>query len=249
MRPPVVLLHGFLGRGADWDAVRLGLPAEWDVCAPDLPGHGAARDLPEAACSIDAAADLVVNEIEGPVDLVGYSMGGRLALHVAVTRPEAVRRLVLVAASPGLRTEAERAARRRLDAERAAAIAADLPAFVDRWYRMPLFDLDDALRQRLTADRIAHNDPVGLGRSLRGMGTGAQPSHWDALAGIRAPTLAVAGARDAKFVRLARAMAEAGGVETAVVPGAAHLLPAEAPDAVAALLTDFLTRPDTPSDG
>jgi 2-succinyl-6-hydroxy-2,4-cyclohexadiene-1-carboxylate synthase len=249
VRPPVVLLHGFLGRGADWDAVRPGLPAGWDVRAPDLPGHGSAHDLPEAECAMSAAADLVVDQAKGPVDLVGYSMGGRLALHVAVTRPEAVRRLVLVGASPGLRTEAERAERRALDAERAAAIAADLPAFVDRWYRMPLFGLPDGLRRRLTADRVAHNDPIGRGRSLRGMGTGAQPSHWDALAGIRAPTLAVAGARDAKFVRLAERMAEAGGVETAVVPGAAHLLLAEAPDALAALLRDFLSRPDTPPDG
>ncbi|PAP77902.1 alpha/beta fold hydrolase [Rubrivirga marina] len=249
MRPPVVLLHGFLGRGADWDSVRLGLPTDWDVHAPDLPGHGSAHALPEAAHTVDGAADLVASQAEAPVDLVGYSMGGRLALHVAVTRPEAVRRLVLISASPGLRAEAERAERRALDAARAAEIAADLPAFVDRWYRMPLFSLPDDLRHRLTADRIAHNDPAGLGRSLEGMGTGAQPSHWDALAGIRAPTLAVAGARDAKFVRLAQQMAEAGGFETAIVPGAAHLLPAEAPDALAALLTDFLTRPDPPSDG
>ncbi|WP_420454925.1 alpha/beta fold hydrolase [Rubrivirga sp.] len=238
---PLVLLHGFLGRGADWDAVRAGLPQAWDVAAPDLPGHGTATDLDAQAYTMDGAAARVVAERDGPVDLVGYSMGGRLALHVAVTRPRAVRRLVLVSASPGLRTARERAERRALDAVRAAEIAADLPAFVDRWYRMPLFDLPAALRRHLTADRIAHNDAAELGRSLAGMGTGAQPSHWGALAGISTLALAVAGERDAKFVRLAGAMAEAGGVGVALVPGAAHLLPAEAPDALARLLTDSLS--------
>jgi len=190
---------------------------------------------------MDGAAARLADALDGPADVVGYSMGGRLALHLAVTRPEAVRRLVLVGASPGLRTEDERAERRALDAARAAEIAADLPGFVERWYRMPLFDLPEDLRQQLTADRIVHNDAVGLGRSLAGMGTGAQPSHWDDLAGISAPTLAVAGARDAKFVRLAAAMAEAGGFATATVPGVAHLVPAEAPAALAQILTDFLS--------
>ena len=240
----MLLLHGFLGRGADWDAVRAHLSPSWPVEAPDLPGHGTATGLEDRAYTMDGAADRVLREHDAPVDLVGYSMGGRLALHAAVTRPEAVRRLVLVSASPGLEAGADRAARRGTDAERAAEIARSLEAFVEAWYRMPLFGLDAGLRARLTADRTAHNDPVELGRSLRGMGTGAQPSHWGALAGISVPTLAVAGARDAKFVRLARAMAERwrpGGLDVALVPGAAHLLPAEAPGPLAHLLTDFLS--------
>ena len=241
MRPRTLLLHGFLGRGADWDAVRAGLPDAWDVMAPDLPGHGAAVGLDAGAYTMDGAAARLADALDGPADVVGYSMGGRLALHLAVARPEAVRRLVLVSASPGLGTEAERASRRAVDAQRAAEIADDLAGFVDRWYRTPLFALPGGLRQRLTRDRVLHNDAAELGRSLRGMGTGAQPSHWGALGGIRAPALAVAGGRDDKFVRLAQQMAAAGPVETAVVPGAAHLVPAEAPAALAHLLTDFLS--------
>lgn len=245
MRSPVLLLHGFLGRGADWDAVRSGLPADWDVHAPDLPGHGTAVD---AAATMDAAADLVLarlGESAGgaqPVDLVGYSMGGRLALHIAATQPEAVRRVVIVSGSPGLRTETERAARRAVDAQRAAAIRADFPAFVEAWYRMPLWhSLPDATRQSLSADRTQHNDPAGLAASLNGMGTGAQPSHWEALAGISAPVWAVAGALDPKFVGLAHQMAESGPFEAITIPDAGHFLPAEAPDALAALLTDLLS--------
>ena len=239
MRPTVLLLHGFLGRGRDWDAIRAGLPAGWPTLAPDLPGHGAAVGLPEAAYTIDGAAARLADALAAPADVVGYSMGGRLALHLAVTRPDVVRRLVLVSASPGLRADAERAARRTLDAQRADEIAADLPGFLRRWHRMPLFAmLPDALRRQLEAEK-AVNDPAELGRSLLGMGTGAQPSHWNALARISAPTLAVAGGLDAKFVRLAREMARAGpAVELAVVPDAGHAVPAEAPDALTRLLID-----------
>ena len=236
----VVLLHGFLGRGADWRAVRAALPSAWAVDAPDLPGHGRAASAP---CTMDAAADRVLAGQAGPVDVVGYSMGGRLALHLAVTRPEAVRRVVVVSGSPGLPAEAERAARRTLDANRAAAIRADLPGFVRAWYRMPLWhSLSEPLRQRLIADRIAHNRPAGLAASLAGMGTGAQPSHWDALAGISVPVWAVAGALDARYLRLARQMAEAPSIEAVTLPDAGHLIPAEAPTALAALLTDLFSR-------
>ena len=238
---PVLLLHGFLGRAADWRAVRAGLPAGWDVRAPDLPGHGAAVGLD--AYTMDAAADLALAGVAAPADVVGYSMGGRLALHLAVTRPEVVRRVVVVSGSPGLRTEAARAARRAVDAQRAAALQADFPAFVEQWYRMPLWaSLPDDLRQRLTADRTRHNQPAELAASLRGMGTGAQPGHWDALGGISAPVWAVAGALDPKFVGLARQMASASGsVEPVVLPDAGHFVPAERPAALAALLSALLS--------
>lgn len=240
MPTPLLLLHGFLGRGADWRGVRRHLGGGRPVSAPDLPGHGGAVALPLDAYTLDGAADRVLDGLTEPADVVGYSMGGRLALHLAATRPEAVRRAVVVSGSPGLATDAERAARRALDAERAAEIAADLPGFLERWGRMPLFaSQPDALRARLTAERLA-GDPAELGRSLAGMGTGAQPSHWGALAGISVPVWAVAGALDPKFVALARRMAAADAVEARIVPDAGHNLPAERPAALAALLTQLL---------
>lgn len=231
-----------MGRGADWRAVRDHLPRDWTVDAPDLPAHGDLRDLPAGAVTMDAAASRLADALDAPADVVGYSMGGRLALHLAVMRPESVRRLVLVSASPGLRTEQERADRRALDAARAAEIASGYASFLDRWYRMLLFaSLSESARRDLVGDRLRHNDPLALGRSLVGMGTGAQPSHWGTLAGISTPVLAVAGALDKKYVGLAREMAETGRVEVAVVPDAGHALLTEAPRALADSLSRFLS--------
>jgi 2-succinyl-6-hydroxy-2,4-cyclohexadiene-1-carboxylate synthase len=240
----VLLLHGFLGRGTDWDPVALRLTPSFRLLAPDLPGHGRAVGLPDAACTMDGAADALAATLDAVgVDravAVGYSMGGRLALHFALRHPERVERLVLLSASPGLRTEEERAERRALDAARAAEIAADLPGFLARWYRMPPFaTLSESQRARLVRER-ARNDPAELARSLSGMGTGAQPGHWEHLQEIRVGAWAVAGSKDAKFVEVARAMAAEGPFEAVVVPGLGHALVEERPLALTQLLRRLL---------
>lgn len=239
----LLLLHGFMGTGADWDAVRARLAEtlgadEPRVLVPDLPGHGVAVGLAPGATTMDGAADRLAALLgtDERAVVAGYSMGGRLALHLALRHPDRVAALVLVSASPGLRTDTERAARRRLDAERAAAIASDFPGFLDRWYRAPLWgDLDSDLRQRLVERRLP-NVPDELAKSLEGMGTGTQPSHWNSLGTLSCPTWTLAGARDAKYVRIAREMARSGPVEPIIVPDAGHALLDEVPEAVAAVI-------------
>ncbi|MFN3596045.1 MAG: alpha/beta fold hydrolase [Rubricoccaceae bacterium] len=248
---PVLALHGFLGRGADWQpvgaaAARAGARAP-HLLAPDLPGHGAAADAPPEAFSFEGALATLAAFLDRrrvpQAHLAGYSMGGRLALGFALRYPERVASLVLLGASAGLPTRDARAARRDLDAARAADLRRDFPAFLRAWYRMPLFaSLGPARRDALVADRLAHGRPEALARALVGLGTGAQPWLGEQLRALRVPGVAAAGARDAKFVGLARALAAAGPFRVVVVPGAGHALLAEAPGAVAAILREAASR-------
>lgn len=242
--PALVCLHGFLGAGADWADLAARLP-DVRVVAPDLPGHGAALDLPDGAYAFDGAARAVLaaldaHAIQKPA-LLGYSMGGRLALALALGDPGRFTRLVLESASPGLPSGAARAERRALDAARADALRADFPAFLRAWYAMPLFaTLPDAARAALLEARGAGR-PDALARALVGMGTGAMPDLSVRLPALAVPTVAVAGALDAKFAGAARAMAVASpNVRAVVVEGAGHNVHVEAPAAFAGAVRDAL---------
>jgi 2-succinyl-6-hydroxy-2,4-cyclohexadiene-1-carboxylate synthase len=184
------------------------------------------------------------------VSLLGYSLGGRVALHVAAAHPERIAALILESASPGLADPAERAARAASDETLANAIERDgLAAFVDRWEKLPLFAgqsrLPEAARAELRAQRL-RNNPVGLSNSLRGLGTGAQTSLWDRLNQMRARTLLIAGELDEKFADIARAMAGAlPNARLAIAPEAGHAVHLEQPQAFDSLVLDFLTPPST----
>ena len=207
---------------------RLGLPSEGYTM------EGASRYL----------ADLLDGLGSQRAVLVGYSMGGRLALYFALRYPELCSGLFLESASPGLNDAKGHATRRRADEEKAARLeSGDFDEFLHDWYRQPLFASlarNEELLQKTTGSR-RRNDPEELARSLRGMGTGIQPSLWDELAGLEVPTLAVAGELDEKFVAIGRRM-ETGSpmVNFIQVPGAGHNLHAESPVAYADLLQDFL---------
>jgi len=249
-RPVIVLLHGFSGDATTWDALRPALREWGSTLAIDLLGHGRspvpARPGPYALkpCLAQLAAVLKRLEI-GRAWWLGYSMGGRVALQMAVHRPGLVAGLVLESASPGLAEPEERAARVRADGELAAFIEREgVAAFAARWGALPLF----AGLKRLPPERLAaleaqrlRNDPAGLANALRGLGTGVMPSAWEALGRVRAPTLLLAGAEDAKFLALNRRMAAAiPGSTLRVVAGAGHNIHAERPDAFTAEVLDFL---------
>lgn len=247
-RPTVVFVHGFMGRGADWEGVADALCADYCCLLVDLPGHGRSLGMPDDAYTLDGTAALLreVASTHGgrPCALVGYSMGGRVALYTALQDPAPWNGLVLVSATPGLRTEAERAERRRVDAERAARMRADFDAFLDDWYRMPLFaslHARDGLVASLTAGR-REGDPAELARALDGLGTGRQPDLWERLPGLDVSTLALAGALDAAYADRVRAMADAAPrLRADVVPDAGHVLHAERPDALVDRLRAFLS--------
>ncbi len=230
----MVLLHGFTQTHVSWRSVVEQLGAAVEVVAPDLPGHGTA-----GAVRADlAGAAARVAEATGPATYVGYSMGGRVALRLALDRPDLVERLVLVGATAGIDDPAERAARREADEALARRIEAEgVDAFLDRWLAQPLFAGLTPAPDDLAARRA--NPPAGLAASLRLCGTGTMdPPWWDDLHRVAAPTTVVAGEHDAKFralgARLATAVPTA---ELVVVPGAGHACHLQAPDAVAALVT------------
>ncbi|HYH88596.1 MAG TPA: alpha/beta fold hydrolase [Solirubrobacteraceae bacterium] len=222
MPADLVLLHGFTQTGASWDGVVGELAGRYRALAPDL-----------GAGPWEAELDRLEALAPPAFALAGYSMGGRLALALALRSPQRVSRLVLVSASPGLADRGERARRRDADAalaERIEAIGAE--AFAREWAAQPLF-----AGQPAEVAAAAHEDRMRRSAAehaaqLRGLGTGVMPPLWERIAELAIPVTLLVGERDAKF----RAVAERMGFPTVVVPGAGHAVHLEAPAAVAAHL-------------
>lgn len=174
--------------------------------------------------------------------LVGYSMGGRIALRTALRRPERVRRLVLESTSPGLRDAADRRERRRRDAERAGQITEDLRGFLERWYRMSLFaSLQQHNLVEEMVDRRATNDPAEIARMIQALSPGRVRPVWDELASLPVRTCLLTGDLDVKYAHVtARAANRIPDAERVLVPGAGHNVHAERPAAYLQVLTRFL---------
>lgn len=218
----MALVHGFSQTGASWSGVAAEL--DGDVVCPDVP----VAALPEAAARL-------AGEV-GPAAWVGYSMGGRVVLHLALARPDVTRSLVLLGATGGIDDDAERAARRAADetlADRIEAIGGE--AFLDEWLAQPMF----AGVPRTSEGRVT--DPAVLAASLRLAGTGTQAPLWDRLGELAVPVLVLAGERDAKFRALGeRLAATIPDARFEVVPGAGHAAHLERPDAFLALVQPWL---------
>jgi 2-succinyl-6-hydroxy-2,4-cyclohexadiene-1-carboxylate synthase len=238
--PRLVLVHGFTQTRRSWGDLAVDLARDHEVVRVDAPGHGRSAQV---AVGVEDGARLL-GDAGGRATYVGYSMGGRLALYLALHHPERCRGLFLESASPGLEDAAERAARRDADEVRAARLeSGDLEGFIQGWYRQPLFaslgSREELLRRIIEARR--GNDPKELARSLRQMGTGNGPSLWGELPGLRAPALAVAGVLDEKYVGVACRMVEFNPqIRAAVIPGAGHNVRVEAPGAYIGLLKEIL---------
>jgi 2-succinyl-6-hydroxy-2,4-cyclohexadiene-1-carboxylate synthase len=239
MAPPLVLLHGFTNTGASWEPVIAALGERYRAIAPDIRGHGEASDVrPVSLKGVIEDVDSLA-PAEG-FELVGYSMGGRIALHVALALgSERVKRLVLISASPGLASVSQRDTRRRVDEQLADGIEKmDIEQFVDRWARTPvLADQPSRVAAAARVDRL-RNTPAGLAAALRALGTGALPPVWDRLGELRMPVLLIVGGRDERFqavaVRMAAGIPHA---EVAIVAGAGHAVHLENPEEVARLIT------------
>lgn len=250
--PPLVLLHGFTGSGRALERTARDLCDRWQTIRIDLIGHGRS-DAPDriAPYAMERCAGHVAAVIErlteGRAHVLGYSMGGRVALSLAAFHPERVRSLLLVGARAGIEAAPDRARRIAADERLAAELERDgLEAFVDRWMALPLF----ASQARLGAEFLAEarrqrleNRVHGLVHSLRGMGAGAQRPLFDQLEQLRAPALVAVGAEDERFVPVARELAaRMPAARLAVVPEAGHAAHLENPEAFRRIARDFLAE-------
>ncbi len=246
--PALLLLHGFTGSGSVWAGLTAGLRRKgFRTIAPDLPGHGRAG-IPAKSASVERAADqlagLLAHLTASPARVLGYSLGARIALRLAIAHPEAVDRLILESPSAGIADPAEREARRRADEQMADEIERDgLEAFVDRWERNPVFATHAALDDRVAARQREirlRNTARGLAQSLRAAGQGAMEPLHTRLAEVRAPTLVIVGALDPARPRAELVAAGIPGSRLAIVKGAGHTPHLERPVAFRRLVFDFL---------
>ena len=219
----LLLLHGFTATGRAWDPVRrlLGAQRYPEIEAPDL----RARSIPTQVAALRQRE---------PYVLCGYSMGGRIALHLALEQPELVRRVVLVSTTAGIEDEEERARRRRDDELLAAEIERDgVAAFAERWAAGPLFaGQPPHVAEAARDDRLRHT-AEDLAATLRGLGTGAMEPVWHRLGELTMPTTVLVGERDEKFralgQRLVRGLPNA---DLRIVPNVGHAVHLEAPASV-----------------
>jgi 2-succinyl-6-hydroxy-2,4-cyclohexadiene-1-carboxylate synthase len=233
----LVLLHGFGGTRHTWDRVIAQLePQRYRPLALDLPGHGDLSSY-KRPVTFERCVEEVLASVPGRFVLCGYSMGGRIAQHVALAAPERLTRMVLVSTSPGIEDPRERAQRREADRQLAEDMER-LPfeEFIERWRAQPLFADDPAEVGALAREDQLRNDPHGLAAAMRGVGTGEMEPLWQRLGELKMPVTIVVGERDSKFRVLGGRMSARIPEGEMVVIRGGHCLPLENPLALSRVI-------------
>jgi 2-succinyl-6-hydroxy-2,4-cyclohexadiene-1-carboxylate synthase len=229
--PTVTFVPGFMQRGEAWEPVAGRLAPSYSSTCLDFATWTFAERIDEL---LDAAAP-------GSA-VVGYSMGGRLALHAALREPDRLGALVLIGVTAGIEDPVEREDRRRSDESLAEWMERrSIGEVVERWERQPVFASQSSeLRERQRAGRLSH-DPERLAALLRSAGQGASPAVWERLGTLRCPVLLTAGEQDRRYATAARRMAEKiPDARVRLIRDAGHAPQLEAPDAFASALREFL---------
>lgn len=242
--PPLVFLHGFMGSSLDWTPVVDALSGSYYCVLPDLPGHGQSSGLQPISFdrTIQWLAEMLASLDIETFALVGYSMGGRVAMALAEHMPDRIRGLILESANPGLESEDARAERLAADASRAEQLEQiSIEAFVRQWYSLPMFanlqDRPELLSSLMDARTL--NDADGLARAMRGLSVGEQQSFWSFMARPPFPVLAIAGGLDTAYTAMCNRLTLAGKI---IVPEAGHNVHLENPAAYIKAVTHFLNE-------
>lgn len=214
-QPTLIFLHGFLGSLDDWQLIPSELSDKFGLLTIDLPGHGQSLSTDAADYSIENCAKNIIDLCDQlqlkRLILVGYSMGGRVALYLLTYYPDRFERAVIESATPGLMTDSERQTRIAHDNALAKQLEqTNLKSWLSRWFAQPLFDslgeqadlLETMIRSRM------NNDKTGLALSLRMMTTGRQPDLWSKLGEIKIPLLLIAGELDSKYTQIIKQTAD-----------------------------------------
>ncbi|MFZ4525494.1 MAG: 2-succinyl-6-hydroxy-2,4-cyclohexadiene-1-carboxylate synthase [Chlorobium sp.] len=211
--PRIIFLHGFLGSGSDWLPVTRELQNDYCCIMVDLPGHGSANLLQTPPLddffiqTVDALAALLRQSASPPCSLVGYSMGGRIALALLLRHAELFSKAIIISASPGLKTEKERIDRQEHDEKVARKIERSFASFIEAWYEQPLFATlkSHPIFKEVESERKI-NDPQNLALALRLLGTGRQPSLWETLKNNSVPVSFFTGEKDERYVEIGHQM-------------------------------------------
>lgn len=248
--PPLLLLHGFTGSSSNWEPFVSNWMKNYTVIRFDHIGHGKSDCIKDfKRYSMEETINDILAILEqlrvDKVNVLGYSMGGRIALGLAATAPEKMNSLILESSSPGLLFEEERQKRRENDEALAYYILEKgIEKFIDKWESIPLFEsqqkLPQDLKDKLQRQRLS-NSTLGLANSLRGIGTGSQPSFWNKLREINIPTLLLVGKLDIKFCKIAEKMVSImPNAEKIEISGAGHAIHVECPEFFGKIVMEWL---------
>lgn len=257
----ILFLHGFLGTGDDWTPIMKALSGSAKCVSVDLPGHG--RSIIQSCDSVNpnggqrlsvevvaAVLSQLIDQISnGKVTLVGYSMGARIALYMALRFSGKIDGAVIISGSPGLKDEMERRIRAAKDDSRAhSLISFGLGPFLENWY---LGDLWKSFREhpsfeKIVASRMEHHDIHDLAKVLSDLSIGRQPPLWEDLKHCDIPLMFVVGEKDVKFKNVSRdigyEMGQTTNHKVVEVPNCGHAVHLENPLAIVRLVRQFLTK-------
>ncbi|KAA3648054.1 MAG: 2-succinyl-6-hydroxy-2,4-cyclohexadiene-1-carboxylate synthase [Chloroflexi bacterium] len=252
-KPNLLLLHGFMGAGIDWEKIAEDLSRDFYCILPDLLGHGANTPSSTAQTlslsTLAASLDFFLGQLSiRKTHILGYSLGGRIALRYALDYPGKVTSLILESANPGIEDERLREERLELDGQRAAAlIASGMDAFIENWYDMPLFSSLHQYPGRLAVlkEQRKKNNATWVNKFLVQLSPGLQTPLWTRLAELHIPVLLLAGKLDKKYVKVTRQMAKSiPNARQVVIPAAGHNVHWEKPQGFSDIVRDFLLPED-----